>query len=311
MNCEAAAGGRPTAHWKSQFHGQSDIGWRRGNQHRFARLANGKRTLFRNRMPYNPGMSLCVGDIAPGCENVAADIGTPQRPELLAPAGDWECARAAVENGADAIYFALEKFNARIRAPNFTVADLPPLMDYLHRRGVRGYACLNTLVFEDELPEAEACLRALLAAGVDGVLVRDVGIPRLVRRLSPDFPLHASTQMTITSAAGVAFARQLGCNRVVMARELSLTEIAKIQAAERAPRGKRGPPRRGWLGVGHLGWSADAFGGFRARRPVRRVFRSMPDQRRVGRALGQPRRMRPSVSPAVRVGGRRPVRAAG
>jgi len=88
-------------------------------------------------------------------------------PELLAPAGDWDCARAAVENGADAIYFGLEKFNARMRADNFTGADLPKLMEFLHRRGVRGYVTLNTLVFENELADAEKYLRTMISAGVD------------------------------------------------------------------------------------------------------------------------------------------------
>ena len=150
-------------------------------------------------------------------------------PELLAPAGDWDCARAAVENGADAIYFGLEKFNARMRADNFTGADLPKLMAFLHRRGVRGYVTLNTLVFENELADAEKYLRTMIAAGVDAVIVQDVGICRLIRQLSPDFPIHASTQMTITSAAGVEFARELGCNLVVLARECSIKEIEKIQ----------------------------------------------------------------------------------
>src|SRR3974377_2021080 len=88
-------------------------------------------------------------------------------PELLAPAGDWECARAAVENGADAIYFGLDKFNARMRANNFTEADLPRLMEFLHRRGVRGYVTFNTLVFQNELADAENYLRAIITAGVD------------------------------------------------------------------------------------------------------------------------------------------------
>ncbi|MGA2240845.1 MAG: DUF3656 domain-containing protein [Verrucomicrobiota bacterium] len=150
-------------------------------------------------------------------------------PELLAPAGDWNCARAAVENGADGIYFGFEKFNARMRADNFTGADLPKLMEFLHRRGVRGYVTLNTLVFENELADAEKYLRTMIAAGVDAVVVQDVGICRLIRQLSPDFPIHASTQMTITSAAGVEFARELGCNLVVLARECSIAEIEKIQ----------------------------------------------------------------------------------
>ncbi|MFA6545393.1 MAG: DUF3656 domain-containing protein [Limisphaerales bacterium] len=155
-------------------------------------------------------------------------------PELLAPAGDWECAKAAVENGADAIYFGLDRFNARMRAHNFTEADLPALMEFLHRRGVKGYVTFNTLVFTDELAAAEEYLRSIIAAGVDAAIVQDVGIARLIRHLSPDFPIHASTQMTITSVAGVAFARELGCNLVVLARECSIKEIEQIQAAQSA-----------------------------------------------------------------------------
>ena len=153
-------------------------------------------------------------------------------PELLAPAGDWDCARAAVENGADAIYFGLEKFNARMRAHNFTEADLPNLMQFLHQRGVKGYVTFNTLVFENEMALAEQYLRTMIATGVDAAIVQDVGICRLIRRLSPDFPIHVSTQMTITSAGGVEFARDLGCNLVVLARECSLKEIAGIVSSE-------------------------------------------------------------------------------
>ena len=149
-------------------------------------------------------------------------------PELLAPAGDWACVRAAVENGADAVYFGLSRFNARMRANNFTEGDLPELMAFLHRRGVRGYLTFNTLVFEDELTGAEAFLRHCIAAGVDAAIVQDVGICRLIRRLSPDFPIHASTQMTITSAAGVRGARGLGCELVVLARECSTKELAAL-----------------------------------------------------------------------------------
>ncbi len=151
------------------------------------------------------------------------------RPELLAPAGDWECARAAVENGADAIYFGLERFNARMRAKNFTVADLPKLMEFLHRRGVKGYVTFNVLVFADEMTAAADYLRAIVTAGVDAAIVQDVGICRMIRAISPDFPIHTSTQMTVTSSAGVDFARQLGANLVVLARENSLKEIAAIR----------------------------------------------------------------------------------
>src|ERR1043166_2129835 len=158
---------------------------------------------------------------------------TSSRPELLAPAGDWECAKAAVENGADAIYFGLERFNARMRAHNFTEADLPRLMEFLHRRGVKGYVTFNTLVFANEIADAENYLRAIIAAGVDAAIVQDIGIARLIRKLSPDFPIHASTQMTITSAAGMEFAKELGCNLVVLARECSLKDIEAIRRESR------------------------------------------------------------------------------
>ncbi len=154
------------------------------------------------------------------------------RPELLAPAGDWDCVRAAVENGADAVYFGLERFNARMRAKNFTVADLPALMTFLHRRGVRAYVTFNTLIFTNELADAESYLKSIIAAGVDAAIVQDVGACRIIRALSPDFPIHASTQMTVTSAAGVDFARELGANLVVLARENSLADINHIQAAQ-------------------------------------------------------------------------------
>lgn len=153
----------------------------------------------------------------------------PFCPELLAPAGNWQCARAAVENGADAIYFGLDRFNARMRADNFRMSDLPELMAFLHERGVRGYVTFNTLVFEDELLEAEKYLRSIISSGVDAVIVQDLGLCRMIRSLSPDFPIHGSTQMTVTSAAGVGFARWLGCDLVVLARECSLKEIGGIQ----------------------------------------------------------------------------------
>jgi putative protease len=156
-------------------------------------------------------------------------------PELLSPAGNWDCARAAVENGADAIYFGLELFNARMRADNFTLADLPDLIPFLHQRGVKGYVTFNTLVFPAELEAAEHYLRQVIVSGVDAAIVQDIGICRLIRHLSSDFPIHASTQMTITSQAGVEFAETLGCQRVVLARECSLTEIQRIHTHSRLP----------------------------------------------------------------------------
>ncbi len=164
--------------------------------------------------------------------------GTPAHAaiELLAPAGDWDCARAAVENGADAIYFGLDVgFNARARATNFHLDDLPRLMQMLHRQAVRGYVTLNTLVFTDELARLEEHVRQLVGAGVDAVLVQDLGVAGLLRELCPDLEVHASTQMTITSAAAIRMAAELGVRRVVLARELSLKEIKSIAAESVLP----------------------------------------------------------------------------
>jgi U32 family peptidase len=154
-----------------------------------------------------------------------------KKPELLAPAGDHTCLSAAVENGADAVYFGLERHNARARAGNFQQADLPEVMALLHRRGVRGYVTLNTLVFTGELAELEDTVRAVAAAGVDAVIVQDLGLARLIRAVTPDLEIHASTQMSVTSAEGLALARELGCSRVILARELSLAEIGRIRRA--------------------------------------------------------------------------------
>jgi U32 family peptidase len=154
------------------------------------------------------------------------------KPELLAPAGDWECVRAAVANGADAIYFGLSRFNARLRADNFTEADLPKLIDFLHQRGVKAYVTFNVLVFTDELDEAQRYLITLAKAGVDAVLIQDVGLAALARDVVPDLSIHASTQMTLTSPEGVAFAKRLGLNRVVLARELSIRELEKFDDAD-------------------------------------------------------------------------------
>lgn len=149
--------------------------------------------------------------------------------ELLAPAGNWTCAKAAVENGANAIYFGLEAgFNARARADNFHMSDLPELMELLHGRSVKGYVTLNTLVFTDELPQLEENVRQLADAGVDAVLVQDLGVARLIGEICPTLDLHASTQMTLTNAAAIEMAAELGIKRAVLARELSIREIKKI-----------------------------------------------------------------------------------
>lgn len=151
------------------------------------------------------------------------------RPELLAPAGDWECVRAAVANGADAVYFGLPRFNARLRADNFTEDDLGPVVEFLHAHGKKAFVTLNTLVFTRELPDLEDYLLKLQDAGVDAIIVQDLGVARLARDVAPDVEVHASTQMTITSPEGAKFAASLGVTRIVLARELSLREMAKFR----------------------------------------------------------------------------------
>ncbi|MEM6471046.1 MAG: DUF3656 domain-containing protein [Planctomycetota bacterium] len=157
-------------------------------------------------------------------------------PELLAPAGDWECAKAAVENGADAIYFGLDcGFNARHRAKNFHLDDLPELMGFLRCRGVRGYTTMNTLVFPSELPMLIPVIESIAESGVDAVLIQDFGVARIVAAICPDIEIHASTQMSLTSAETISVAEQLGLARVVLARELSAGEITKIASATSMP----------------------------------------------------------------------------
>ncbi len=135
-----------------------------------------------------------------------------------------------MENGADAVYFGLRVgLNARTKATNFALEELPDFMAWLHLRGVLGFVTLNTLVFPSELDLLEKTVRAVVSAGVDAAIVQDYGAARMIRAIAPDFPLHASTQMSITSAEGAAMARQLGICRVVLARELSLDDLRRIR----------------------------------------------------------------------------------
>ena len=153
----------------------------------------------------------------------------PLRPELLAPACDWDCVRAAVANGADAVYFGLDAgFNARARATNISLDALDELTAFVHRQQVKAYVTLNTLVFTSELESIERIVRRVAAAGIDAVLVQDLGLVRLIRAVCPDLPIHASTQMTLTSAETIRFVEALGVERVVLARELSVDEIGQI-----------------------------------------------------------------------------------
>ncbi|HJT35564.1 MAG TPA: DUF3656 domain-containing protein [Pirellulales bacterium] len=155
-------------------------------------------------------------------------LNAPSATELLSPAGDWESLRAAVANGADAVYFGLSNFNARHRATNFRLAELPEVIDFLHRRNVRGYVTCNTLIFSDELPEIASFIAAISQAGADAVIVQDLGLARLIGRLAPGLPVHGSTQMTLTEPRAIEFVHGMGVERVILARELALGDIERI-----------------------------------------------------------------------------------
>ncbi len=161
-------------------------------------------------------------------------------PEILAPAGNWDCVRAAVANGAHAVYFGLDQFNARMRADNFTRADLASLIPYLHGHGLRAYVTMNVLIFPAEFAEALEYLDALDAAGVDGVIVQDMGLAATVSRFRREgrwrLELHLSTQMTITCPEAVRLVDELfDPQQIVLARELSLREIEACAKATTKP----------------------------------------------------------------------------
>ncbi|MCZ7384013.1 MAG: DUF3656 domain-containing protein [Candidatus Methanoperedens sp.] len=151
-------------------------------------------------------------------------------PELLAPVGSKEALIAAIENGADAVYFGGKVFSARQYASNFNRDELEEAIDYAHVRGVKAYVTVNTLIKDSELEEACDYLQFLCNCGADAVIVQDIGILRLLREKMPELPVHASTQMTIHNVEGVKFLQEMGVKRVVLARELSLDEIRRIKS---------------------------------------------------------------------------------
>ena len=193
-----------------------------------------------------------------------------KKPEILAPAGGWPQLHAAVENGADAVYFGIQDLNARARANNFSVQELPTVMEYLHTRGVKGYLVLNILIFDDELVKLAQRAQAASRAGVDAVIVQDVGAVAVIKQIAPALPIHGSTQMTITSVEGAQFASEvLGIERIVVGRELSLRDISLISTSSTTST----PPEieafvHGALCVSYSGqcFSSEAWGGRSANR---------------------------------------------
>ncbi len=154
-----------------------------------------------------------------------------QKPELLAPAGRMETFYAAIEAGADAVYLGVQNFNARMRAQNFTLDDLPFMIAWAHEKGRKVYTTLNTLIKQQELPELIELIDDLRRMGPDALIIQDLGVYRLVRRMAPELPLHASTQMTIHNLDGALQAQCMGFERVILARELTLDEIRAIRGA--------------------------------------------------------------------------------
>ena len=152
-------------------------------------------------------------------------------PELLAPAGSLDAVRAAVANGADAVYLGAERFNARDDGAQLTLDELAQACRIAHQRGVRVYLTLNVLVKPGELADCLSHLGACIDRGIDAAIVQDVGVIRLIQRVFPGFEIHGSTQMTVHDASGAEFLRGLGVRRVVLARENTLDDIRAIRAA--------------------------------------------------------------------------------
>lgn len=148
--------------------------------------------------------------------------------ELLAPVGDWNCLKAAVQNGADAVYFGVEQFNARMYAANFNVEDMKQVIEYCKLRNVKTNLTLNTLLENCEFDNAVDLAKEAYKAGVDAIIVQDLGLAKYLIDNIPGLPIHASTQMTVHNLQGVLKLEKLGFDRVVLSRELSCEEIEYI-----------------------------------------------------------------------------------
>ncbi len=151
-----------------------------------------------------------------------------QNAEILAPAGSLESAVAAINCGADAIYLGAKDFNARKNAENFSDEDFFEIVDYAHERGVKVYVTLNTLVYDDEIKSLINTLKLTCEAGVDALIVQDLAVLNLVRECCPKMPIHASTQMSVHTPKGAEMLKKLGCERVVLSREMSEKEIREV-----------------------------------------------------------------------------------
>ena len=149
--------------------------------------------------------------------------------ELLAPAGSFDSLKAAVNNGADAVYLSGKLFGARKYAPNFNNDELREAVEYSHLYGVKIYVTVNTIIYEDEIDNVLEYLCYLYNIGVDAVIVQDIGLMTLIRKYLPDLEIHASTQVHTHNIEQIKFLEKLGVKRVVLAREMSLEEINNLE----------------------------------------------------------------------------------
>ena len=154
-----------------------------------------------------------------------------KRPELLSPAGNFEKMKAAILYGADAVYLAGRRFGMRAAADNFSLEELKEAVEYAHCRGVRVYLTVNTMPREDEYPALEEYFTSLRAIPIDALIVADIGVLTLARKILPEVELHISTQANAVSSASCAAWAALGARRIVLARELTLEEIRRIKSA--------------------------------------------------------------------------------
>ena len=148
--------------------------------------------------------------------------------ELLSPVGNFECLKAAVQNGADSVYFGSNLFNARAFADNFDLHSLKKCIQYAKIRGVKTHLTLNTLIKDSEFEDALNLAKEAYNYGIDAIIVQDLGLATQLIKIFPDLPIHASTQMTVHSVNGALELEKLGFKRVVLARELSIDEIDYI-----------------------------------------------------------------------------------
>ena len=148
--------------------------------------------------------------------------------ELLSPAGDFDCLKAAVSAGADAIYLGGSRLNARESAKNFNDEELAEAVSYCHLRGVKVYITLNTIICDKEYEEVIPIIKSLAQAKVDGIIIQSLGLAQVVKNVCPAMPVHASTQLTVHSLSGVLFMAKMGFERVVLSRELSFENLKYI-----------------------------------------------------------------------------------